>query len=172
MCRCVWPLLHKQRLPTTRWLSSIRAIASLQLVLLPSLRTCCLLKIDTYVGWRRSMFAVSFSVNHDRAIDCGMLQNEEAIGHALTRIRRFATFDIYELLRVLQTLYDCLGRATELTADAPFTKQLRLLVIDSLAAVISPVLGGRANGTINTLRTSAVSSVQSLMECARQVISS
>ena len=129
---------------------------------------------DRHVCWLASLDVrrVLLGWNDDRAIDCGMLQNEEAIGHALTRIRRFATFDIYELLRVLQTLYDCLGRATELTADAPFTKQLRLLVIDSLAAVISPVLGGRANGTINTLRTSAVSSVQSLMECARQVISS
>ncbi|KAL2651888.1 hypothetical protein R1flu_020016 [Riccia fluitans] len=54
---------------------------------------------------------------------------------ALKRIERIAVFDVFALLTFLQGIYDTLQAGAE-------KNRLRLLIIDSVSSVISPVLGG------------------------------
>jgi hypothetical protein len=82
------------------------------------------------------------------------IKTEDAIGSALLRIRRYTAFDVFCLLQTLSDLYDALSALSsplskgevQCNRDASFLGSLRLIVIDSLAAVISPILGGKANG--------------------------
>ncbi|XP_068021457.1 DNA repair protein RAD51 homolog 4 isoform X2 [Melanerpes formicivorus] len=73
---------------------------------------------------------------------CQMLQaqteDKEELLEALQRVQVVRVFDIYEMLRALQELRDRLSQQVVSSVGA-----LRLVVIDSVSAVIYPLLGGR-----------------------------
>ena len=63
---------------------------------------------------------------------------EEFLSHILSKIQCIQTFQAFQLLQVLQNIYEAMQEGTR-----PFYRSLRLIIIDSLAAVISPILGGK-----------------------------
>lgn len=67
-----------------------------------------------------------------------MTAEEEFLVHVLSKVKCFSVFDAFKLLDILEDIYLQL----KLQEDE-FFAPLRLIVIDSLAAVISPILGGK-----------------------------
>ncbi|XP_061868514.1 DNA repair protein RAD51 homolog 4 isoform X1 [Colius striatus] len=65
-------------------------------------------------------------------------EDEEEQLEALQRVQVIRVFDVYEMLRALQELRDRLSQQV-MSSVAP----LKVVVIDSVSAVIYPVLGGR-----------------------------
>ncbi|XP_054022403.1 DNA repair protein RAD51 homolog 4 isoform X2 [Dryobates pubescens] len=89
------------------------------------------------------------STSLDQLLDSGLYTGEvtELMGapgsgktqlEALQRVQVVRVFDIYEMLRALQELRDRLSQQVVSSVGA-----LRLVVIDSVSAVIYPLLGGR-----------------------------
>ncbi|NXN10956.1 RA51D protein, partial [Indicator maculatus] len=87
-----------------------------------------LLFLDSTGGFTASRLCQMFGA---RAED----KEEQA---ALQRVQVVRVFDVYEMLRALQELRDRLSQQVVSSAGA-----LRLVVIDSVSAVIYPLLGGR-----------------------------
>jgi len=78
-------------------------------------------------------------------------------GRALSRIRCLQAFDVADILATLESLREALEEGQ----DASFMGGLRLVVIDSLAGVMAPVLGGGLwNG--HALMVSAVRTMKAL----------
>lgn len=65
-------------------------------------------------------------------------KKEESV---LSRIRRFAVYDMQSLLALLQQMRESLR-----VREPPFYNNLRLIVVDSIATVLSPILGKHAIG--------------------------
>ncbi|POI31239.1 hypothetical protein CIB84_005010 [Bambusicola thoracicus] len=57
---------------------------------------------------------------------------------ALQRVQVIRVFDVYEMLRALHEVRDCLSQQVESSAGP-----LKAVLIDSVSAVLSPLLGGR-----------------------------
>ncbi|KAM9370418.1 DNA repair protein RAD51 homolog 4 [Phaethornis superciliosus] len=66
------------------------------------------------------------------------VEDEEEQLEALQRIQVVRVFDIYEMLSALQELRDCLSQQV-MSSVGP----LKIVVIDSVSAVIYPLLGGK-----------------------------
>ncbi|XP_030318193.1 DNA repair protein RAD51 homolog 4 isoform X1 [Calypte anna] len=66
------------------------------------------------------------------------VEDEEEQLEALQRIQVVRVFDIYEMLSALQELRDCLSQQV-LSSVGP----LKIVIIDSVSAVIYPLLGGK-----------------------------
>ncbi|XP_050765115.1 DNA repair protein RAD51 homolog 4 isoform X1 [Gymnogyps californianus] len=67
-------------------------------------------------------------------------EDEEEQMEALQRIQVVRVFDIYEMLSALQELRDHLSQQVEVVSS---TGPLKIVVIDSVSAVIYPLLGGK-----------------------------
>ncbi|XP_052544586.1 DNA repair protein RAD51 homolog 4 isoform X1 [Tympanuchus pallidicinctus] len=66
------------------------------------------------------------------------VEDKEEQLEALQRVQVIRVFDIYEMLRALHEVRDCLSQQVESSAGP-----LKAVLIDSVSAVLSPLLGGR-----------------------------
>uniref|UniRef100_A0A803XTT4 DNA repair protein n=1 Tax=Meleagris gallopavo TaxID=9103 RepID=A0A803XTT4_MELGA len=66
------------------------------------------------------------------------VEDREEQMEALQRVQVVRVFDIYEMLRALHEVRDCLSQQVESSAGL-----LKAVLIDSVSAVLSPLLGGR-----------------------------
>lgn len=73
------------------------------------------------------------------------------LSSALSRVIHMDALDIFEVLNILSRIKQRL----EEEADNPFDKSLRLVIVDSLAAVVAPILGG-ASTKGHALMTEAI----------------
>ncbi|XP_042735626.1 DNA repair protein RAD51 homolog 4 isoform X3 [Lagopus leucura] len=66
------------------------------------------------------------------------VEDKEEQLEALQRVQVIRVFDIYEMLRALHEVRDCLSQQVESSAGP-----LKAVLIDSVSAVLSPLLGGQ-----------------------------
>lgn len=85
------------------------------------------------------MFSAQVEVNEEQMKDEMAPEEspEEFLAHVLSKIECYQAFDAFKTVDILENIYNNLK-----TQNSPFYRSLRLIVIDSLGAVISPILGG------------------------------
>jgi len=103
------------------------------------------LNMIAYTQWTVAYIDSSNTFSPDRMVEMfNSMQDQESLQEmlaALNRIECLKCFDVFSLLDVLYVLYEGLKNK-----EKSFHKFLKLVVIDSLGALISPVLGRQSQG--------------------------
>lgn len=105
-------------------------------------QVCLSIAASVSLGLRQHVFFLDSTGGFTASRLYQMLQarvdDKEEQLEALQRVQVVRMFDIYEMLRALHEVRDCLSQQVESSAGP-----LKAVLIDSVSAVLSPLLGGR-----------------------------
>ncbi|OXB72063.1 UNVERIFIED_CONTAM: hypothetical protein H355_016484 [Colinus virginianus] len=106
------------------------------------LQVCLSIAASVSLGLRQHVFFLDssggFTASRLYQILQARVEDKEEQLEALQRVQVVRVFDVYEMLRALHDVRDCLSQQVESS-----TGPLKAVLIDSVSAVLSPLLGGR-----------------------------
>ncbi|XP_021271746.1 DNA repair protein RAD51 homolog 4 isoform X2 [Numida meleagris] len=105
-------------------------------------QVCLSITASVSLGLRQHVFFLDstggFTASRLYQMLQAQVEDKEEQLEALQRVQVVRVFDIYEMLRALHEVRDCLSQQVESSAGP-----LKAVLIDSVSAVLSPLLGGR-----------------------------
>ncbi|OXB57648.1 hypothetical protein ASZ78_007043 [Callipepla squamata] len=105
-------------------------------------QVCLSIAASVSLGLRQHVFFLDstggFTASRLYQILQARVEDKEEQLEAMQRVQVVRVFDVYEMLRALHEVRDCLSQQVESS-----TGPLKAVLIDSVSAVLSPLLGGR-----------------------------
>ncbi|XP_006814832.1 DNA repair protein RAD51 homolog 4-like, partial [Saccoglossus kowalevskii] len=103
---------------------------------------CLTVSANVAVVTKQNVFYIdtsgSFSAERLQDIMMARQGDEQSVKAAFNRIHCCNAFDVYQVIQTLEEI-----RSSIIAGNNSFYTSMKLLVLDSIAAVISPILGGQ-----------------------------